>query len=146
MVSTVSSAPQSSSDQASSRQYLAKVSAQTSPNQSLLPWSAAVNDKDHLTVGGCDVVDLIEEFGSPLYILDEQTLRTACRQYKQAFERHYPGESLIVYASKAWNCLAVCAIATQEGIAIDVVSGGELQTAVAAGAKVKMMYFHGNNK
>jgi len=146
MVSTVSSAPQSSSDQASSRQYLAKVSAQTSPNQSLLPLSAAVNDKDHLTVGGCDVVDLIEEFGSPLYILDEQTLRTACRQYKQAFERHYPGESLIVYASKAWNCLAVCAIATQEGIAIDVVSGGELQTAVAAGAKGKMLYFHGNNK
>ncbi len=146
MVSTVSAAPQSSSDQASSLQYLAQVDTETSPNQNLLPLSAAVNDKDHLAVGGCDVVELIEEFGSPLYILDEKTLRTACRQYKQAFEKHYPGESLIVYASKAWNCLAVCAIATQEGIAIDVVSGGELQTAVAAGAKGDKLYFHGNNK
>ncbi len=146
MVSTVSAAPQRSSSQASSLQYLAEVNADTSPNQSLLPLSAAVNDQDHLVIGGCDVVDLIQEFGSPLYILDEQTLRTACQQYKQSFEQHYPGESLIVYASKAWNCLAVCAIATQEGIAIDVVSGGELQTAMAAGATGKMLYFHGNNK
>ena len=150
MVSTVSqasaAASESSSAQRSSLRYLAEVNDQTSPNQSLLPWSAAVNDKDHLTVGGCDVVDLIKEFGSPLYILDEHTLRTAARQYKQAFENHYAGESLIVYASKAWNCLAVCAIATQEGIAIDVVSGGELQTAISAGAKGEMLYFHGNNK
>ncbi|MEL6939416.1 MAG: diaminopimelate decarboxylase [Cyanobacteria bacterium J06598_1] len=146
MVSTVSAAPQRSSDQASSLQYLAQVTADTSPNQNLLPLSAVVNEQDHLVVGGCDVVDLIQEFGSPLYILDEQTLRTACQQYKQSFEQHYPGESLIVYASKAWNCLAVCAIASQEGIAIDVVSGGELQTATAAGAKGNMLYFHGNNK
>ncbi|MEL6555787.1 MAG: diaminopimelate decarboxylase [Cyanobacteria bacterium J06621_11] len=133
-------------NQSSSLRYLAAVTDQTSPNQSLLPLSATVNDKDHLVVGGCDVVELIAEFGSPLYILDEQTLRTACRQYNQAFEQHYAGESLIVYASKAWNCLAVCAIAAQEGIAIDVVSGGELQTAVAAGAQGDMLYFHGNNK
>ena len=150
MASTVSqasaAASESSSAQRSSLRYLAEVNDQTSPNQSLLPLSAAVNDKDHLTVGGCDVVDLIKEFGSPLYILDEHTLRTAARQYKQAFENHYAGESLIVYASKAWNCLAVCAIATQEGIAIDVVSGGELQTAISAGAKGEMLYFHGNNK
>ncbi|MEM9945167.1 MAG: diaminopimelate decarboxylase [Cyanobacteria bacterium P01_D01_bin.36] len=146
MVSTVSAAPKDSTAQASSLQYLAAVTADTSPNQQLLPLSAAVNEKDHLTVGGCDVVDLVEKYGSPLYILDEQTARTACRQYKQSFEKHYPGESLIVYASKAWNCLAVCAIAHQEGIAIDVVSGGELQTAMAAGAKGTMLYFHGNNK
>lgn len=148
MVSTVSAAPKDSSRQdSSSLQYLVTdVPLDASPNQSLLPLSAAVNDEDHLVVGGCDVVDLIEEFGSPLYILDEQTLRTACRQYKQSFERHYPGESLIVYASKAWNCLAVCAIASQEGIGIDVVSGGELQTAIDAGAKAENLYFHGNNK
>ncbi|NJM99923.1 MAG: diaminopimelate decarboxylase, partial [Phormidesmis sp. RL_2_1] len=161
MVSNAPSAPLSVSDAAnaentphqagsaaasSSLRYLAQVTADTSVNQSLLPLSAAVNDKDHLMVGGCDVVDLVAQFGSPLYILDEQTLRTACRQYKQSFERYYPGESLIVYASKAWNCLAVCAIATQEGIAIDVVSGGELQTAISAGAKGDMLYFHGNNK
>ena len=146
MVSTVSAAPTRSSLSASSLQYLAEVSPDTSPNQTLLPLTAAVNEQDHLTVGGLDVVALVEEFGSPLYILDEQTLRTACQQYRRSFEAHYPGESLIVYASKAWNCLAVCAIATQEGIAIDVVSGGELKTATAAGATGKMLYFHGNNK
>ena len=156
MVSTAPAAPlsstgpsstsQSSIDQSSSLQYLAAVTADTSPNQNLLPLSAAVNDQDHLVVGGCDVVSLVKEFGSPLYILDEKTLRTACRQYKTSFAKHYPGESLIVYASKAWNCLAVCAIASQEGIAIDVVSGGELQTAMAAGATGNMLYFHGNNK
>ncbi|MEO0519469.1 MAG: diaminopimelate decarboxylase [Cyanobacteria bacterium P01_A01_bin.116] len=139
MVSTVSAAP-------SSLQYLADASPDTSPNQSLLPLGATVNAKDHLVVGGCDVVDLIEEFGSPLYILDEHTLREACRQYKQSFEKHYPGESLIVYASKAWNCLAVCAIVSQEGIGVDVVSGGELRTAMDAGAKAENLYFHGNNK
>ena len=145
MVSTLSAEPQPSASQATSLQYLSGGEfSSTSPNQSLLPLGAAVNDSDHLVIGGCDVVKLVEEFGSPLYILDEQTLREACRQYKQSFERHYPGESLIVYASKAWNCLAVCAIAAQEGIAIDVVSGGELQTAVDAGASE--LYFHGNNK
>ncbi|MEM9149760.1 MAG: diaminopimelate decarboxylase [Cyanobacteria bacterium P01_F01_bin.3] len=146
MVSTVSAAPKQSSGQASSLQYLAEVTADTSPNQNLLPLSADVNEQDHLVIGGCDVVDLVKEYGSPLYILDEHTLRTACRQYKTSFAKHYPGESLIVYASKAWNCLAVCAITTQESIAIDVVSGGELQTAMAAGAKGNMLYFHGNNK
>ena len=149
MVSTAPVAPSSASQSAntaSSLQYLSKAAADASPNQQLLPLAADVNEKDHLVVGGCDVVNLIEEFGSPLYILDEQTLRTACRQYKEAFERHYPGESLIVYASKAWNCLAVCAIAAQEGVTIDVVSGGELRTAVDAGAEPRNLYFHGNNK
>lgn len=118
----------------------------TSPNQRILPLSAQVNEHDHLTIGGCDVLDLVEEFDSPLYILDETTLRTACQQYRQAFERYYPGESLVMYASKAWNCLAVCAIAAQEGLAIDVVSGGELLTALQAGVKPEHIYFHGNNK
>ena len=89
--------------------------AQGSPNQSLLPLTATVNEADHLVVGGCDVVDLVEQFGSPLYILDDHTLRTACHQYRQGFARHYPGEALVLYASKAWNCLAVCAIVAAEG-------------------------------
>lgn len=129
----------------SSLDYL-EAGGSTSPNQRILPLSAQVNEHDHLTIGGCDVLDLIEEFGSPLYILDETTLRTACQQYRQAFERYYPGESLVMYASKAWNCLAVCAIAAQEGLAIDVVSGGELLTALQAGVKPEHIYFHGNNK
>ncbi|NET59279.1 MAG: diaminopimelate decarboxylase, partial [Symploca sp. SIO2E6] len=82
-----------------------------SPNQELLPLTAKVNSRDCLEIGGTDVTKLVEEFGSPLYILDEVTLRTACRQYREALTRYYPGESLVLYASKAWSCLAVCAIA-----------------------------------
>ncbi|MCY7283446.1 MAG: diaminopimelate decarboxylase, partial [Cyanobacteria bacterium CAN_BIN43] len=96
----------------SGRQYLpTPTTPNPSPNQYLLPLTAQVNSQDHLEVGGCDVPELVQRFGTPLYILDEDTLRTACRQYRQAFQRYYPGESLVIYASKAWNCLAVCAIA-----------------------------------
>jgi hypothetical protein len=94
-----------------------------SPNQELLPLSAKVNSRDCLEIGGCDVTTLVEQFGSPLYILDEVTLRTACRQYRDAMSRYYKGESLVLYASKAWSTLAVCAIAASEGLGIDVVSG-----------------------
>ncbi|MBA2748790.1 MAG: diaminopimelate decarboxylase [Tatlockia sp.] len=117
-----------------------------SPNQELLPLTAKINHSDALEIGGCDVPSLVEQFGSPLYILDEETLRTACRQYKQAMERYYPGQSQVLYASKAWSCLAICAIAHSEGLGIDVVSGGELYTAIAAGVTPDKLYLHGNNK
>jgi diaminopimelate decarboxylase len=130
----------------SGRQYLPAATPNPSPNQHLLPLTAKVNPQDHLEVGGCDVPQLAQQFGTPLYILDEETLRIACRQYKQAFQTYYPGESLVIYASKAWNCLAVCAIAADEGLGIDVVSGGELYTALQAGVKPELLYMHGNNK
>ncbi len=117
-----------------------------SPNQSLMPLTAAVDDRGVLTIGGCDVVTLVQRFGSPLYILDELALRTACHHYRQALEQHYPGESLVLYASKAWNCLAVCAVVGQEGLGIDVMSGGELYTALKAGIAADKIYLHGNNK
>lgn len=117
-----------------------------SPNQGLLPMTAKVNSQDRLEIGGCEVTALVEQFGSPLYILDEETVRRACRQYRSSFERYYPGESQVLYASKAWNCLAVCAIAASEGLGSDVVSGGELYTALQAGVKADKIYFHGNNK
>ncbi|NEP55576.1 MAG: diaminopimelate decarboxylase [Symploca sp. SIO2G7] len=117
-----------------------------SPNQELLPLTAKVNSSDCLEIGGCDVTKLVEKFGSPLYILDEATLTTACRQYREALARYYPGESLVLYASKAWSCLAVCAIAASEGLGIDVVSGGELYTALNSGVDADKIYFHGNNK
>ncbi|AFZ04189.1 diaminopimelate decarboxylase [Calothrix sp. PCC 6303] len=117
-----------------------------SPNQSLLPLTAQVNSSDHLEIGGCDVKQLVEQFGSPLYILDEETLRTACRQYRDSLKLYYPGESQVLYASKAWSCLAVCAIASSEGLGIDVVSGGELHTALTAGVDPDKIYLHGNNK
>jgi len=117
-----------------------------SPNQELLPLTASVNSSDRLEIGGCEVTALVEQFGSPLYILDEETLRAACAQYRDAFGRYYPGSSQVLYASKAWSCLAVCAIAAEEGLGIDVVSAGEIHTALQAGVGPEKIYFHGNNK
>ena len=120
-------------------------SAAPSPNQQLLPLSARVNG-DSLEVGGCSVPDLVEQFGSPLYILDEATLRTAAQQYRQGLSQHYAGVSQVLYASKAWSCLAVCAVVNSEGLGLDVVSGGELYTGIQAGVAPQDIYLHGNNK
>jgi len=120
--------------------------AKRSPNQELLPLTAGINSQNCLEIGGCDVTQLVQQFGSPLYILDEETLRTACLQYREAFQNYYPGEFQVLYASKAWSCLGVCAIVHSEGLGIDVVSGGELYTALQAGVKPEFIYFHGNNK
>ncbi|MBN3942710.1 diaminopimelate decarboxylase [Nostoc sp. NMS9] len=135
--------------QHSGSQYLPQrhdTSANPSPNQELLPLTARVHHHDLLEIGGCDVTTLVEQFGSPLYILDEETLRSACQQYRDAFKQYYKGESQVLYASKAWNCLAVCAIAASEDLGIDVVSGGELYTALQAGVSPQKIYLHGNNK
>ncbi|MBD2450140.1 diaminopimelate decarboxylase [Nostoc sp. FACHB-152] len=135
--------------QLTGNQYLSQKlnpNATISPNQQLLPLTAKVNSDDCLEIGGCDVTTLVQQFGSPLYILDEETLRSACRQYRDAFKQYYKGESQVLYASKAWNCLAVCAIAGSEGLGIDVVSGGELYTALTAGVSPEKIYLHGNNK
>ena len=133
--------------QPSGNQYLSLSSGKTvSPNQELLPLTTKVNHNDFLEIGGCDIKTLVEQFGSPLYILDEETLRTACRQYRDTFKQYYQGESQVLYASKAWNCLAVCAIIASEGLGIDVVSGGELYTALEAGISADKIYLHGNNK
>ena len=117
-----------------------------SPNQSLLPLTAKVNSNDSLEIGDCDVKLLVNRFGSPLYILDEFTLRTACRQYRDGFATYYSGKSQVIYASKAWSCLAVCRIIDSEGLGFDVVSGGELYTTLQAGVSSDKIYFHGNNK
>ncbi|MEM1367318.1 MAG: diaminopimelate decarboxylase [Cyanobacteria bacterium P01_H01_bin.15] len=123
-----------------------------SPNQNLLPLTAKANAQGHLEVGGCDVAELVARYGSPLYLLDEQTLRTACQQYRTAFVDNYPGSSQVIFASKAWSCLAVCAIIAREGLGFDVVSSGELLTALTALEQLQIpnpearIYFHGNNK
>ncbi len=116
------------------------------PNQELLPLTAKVNSQEHLEIGGCDLPQLVAQYGSPLYILDEFTLRTACRQYRDSFTTYYSGESQVIYASKAWSCLAVCSIIASEGLGFDVVSGGELYTTLQAGVTKDKIYFHGNNK
>jgi diaminopimelate decarboxylase len=131
----------------SAKQYLPPQTDQPlSPNQQILPLTAKVNQKDHLEIGGCDITTLVERFGSPLYIVDEFTLRTTCGQYREAFKTYYPGQSQVIYASKAWSCLGICAIVASEGLGFDVVSGGELYTTIQAGVKGDLIYLHGNNK
>lgn len=117
-----------------------------SPNQSLRPLTSRINSRGHLEIGGCDVVELVRQFGSPLYILDEWTLRRACQLYRDSWAHCYAGGSRVLYATKAWNCLAICALALQEGLGLDVASGGELYTALQAGAKGEDLYLHGNAK
>ncbi|NEO86298.1 MAG: diaminopimelate decarboxylase [Spirulina sp. SIO3F2] len=118
----------------------------TAPNQAILPLTAQVNDQDHLEIGGCDVPQLVQDYGSALYIVDESTLRIACQQYRDSFDRYYAGEAQVIYASKAWSCLGICALVASEGLGIDVVSGGELYTSLQAGVQGERIYFHGNNK
>ena len=120
--------------------------AQISPNQQIMPLSAQIGKEGQLEVGGCDVTKLIAQYGSPLYIVDEQTIRSACQQYRQSFQRYYPGPSQVLYASKAWSCMAISALVASEGLGLDVVSGGELYTALQAGVDPTTIYFHGNNK
>ena len=117
-----------------------------SPNQELMPLTVKVNKEDYLEIGGCDIQELVQKYGSPLYILDEFTLRAACQQYRDSFATYYSGESQVIYASKAWSCMAVCRIIDSEGIGFDVVSGGELHTTLEAGVSKDKIYFHGNNK
>jgi diaminopimelate decarboxylase len=135
--------------QHSGSQYLPETSSKNgklSPNQQLLPLSARVNSNDCLEIGGCDVTTLVQQFGTPLYILDEETLIRACQQYRDSFKQYYKGESQVLYASKAWSCLAICAIAAHQGLGVDVASGGELYTALQAGVSPDKIYLHSNNK
>ena len=111
----------------------------------IYPHTSRHNAAGHLEIGGCDVVELAERFGTPLFIYDEQTLRDQCRAYMDAF-RSRLGDTEIVYASKAFCCRAMCELVTEEGLSLDVASGGELFTARLAGVRPERIYFHGNNK
>lgn len=105
-----------------------------------------INKKGHLEIGGADAVDLAKQFGTPLYVMDEQYIRDMCRVYRDTIDKEYGGNGLVLYASKAFSCLAVYKIAAQENIGVDVVSGGELYTAIKAGFPADKIYMHGNNK
>ena len=114
-------------------------------NRDLFPFSADVNPQDHLTIGGCDTVDLAGEFGTPLLVFDEVTLRGMCRDFVQSFSDRY-ADTQVLYASKAFVNAGIARVVDEEGLGLDVVSGGELAVAVAAGVDLGMVYFHGNNK
>lgn len=104
-----------------------------------------VNAHGHLEIGGCDMVALAEEFGTPLYVMDEATIREKCRAYRQAFGARYP-KNEISFASKAFLNLAICKVVAQEGLGLDVASAGELYTAIKADFPAERILFHGNNK
>lgn len=106
----------------------------------------SVNDQGHLTIGGCDTLKLAEEFGTPLYVLDETTIRNTCRAYVNSFKKYYGGNGMPLYASKVLSCKELCRIANEENLGLDVVSGGEIYTAVQAGFPMEKVHFHGNNK
>ena len=105
-----------------------------------------INAIGHLTIGGIDTVSLAQQYGTPLYIMDEEQIRRNCRKYKSSIERFYNGNGLAAYASKAMCCKAVCRVAMEEGLGLDVVSAGELHTAASVGFPPERIYFHGNNK
>ena len=116
----------------------------TTANQSLKPVTTKINDKGHIEIGGCDLIELASQYGTPLYVYDEETIRTIARQYKKAFSA-YPKVSML-YASKAFMTKAVVRILDEEGFGFDMVSGGEIYTAYTAGANMKKCLFNGNNK
>lgn len=105
-----------------------------------------VNEKGNLTFGGADLTSLANEFKTPLYVFDEQVLRSACRAFKASLEEYYGGNGMVLYASKTFSCKAVYKIIAEEGLGADVVSGGEIYTALKAGFPAEKLYFHGNNK
>ncbi|HEY3316569.1 MAG TPA: diaminopimelate decarboxylase [Bacillota bacterium] len=113
----------------------------------LLP-GQTVGENGHLHLGGCDAVELARKYGTPLYVMDEAVIRERCREYTSACRRHYPEDPGILpaYASKAFLNMTMARIAAQEGLGLDVVSGGELHTAVEAGFPTDRIVFHGNNK
>lgn len=106
----------------------------------------SVNEKNHLVIGQNDTVELAKEFGTPLYVIDEDLFRENCRVYKNAMDKYYGGNGLVIYANKAFCSLYSCRIVNEEGLGIDVVSGGELYTAIKANFPMDKVYFHGNNK
>ena len=115
-----------------------------SVNQSLKPVTATINDKNHITIGGCDLTELAKKYGTPLYVIDEATLRGICRDYKEAFKGYH--NIKMMYASKALCTSAVVRILDEEGFGFDTVSAGELYTVYKSGADMSKVLFNGNNK
>ena len=117
-----------------------------SPNCNLAPITTELDAQSRLIVGGCQLSELAECYGTPLYVLDEATLRVACQSYRGALQRHYPGPSLPIYASKANSSLMMSSLVASEGFGLDVVSAGELLTALKGGVPGDCIVLHGNNK
>lgn len=105
-----------------------------------------INEAGHLTIGGADTVELASEYGTPLYVFDENAVREAVRSFKSSIDENYGGRGMVCYASKAFCCKEMCRIMAEEGAGLDTVSGGEIYTALAAGFPADRIYFTSNNK
>lgn len=105
-----------------------------------------VNDTGRLEIGGCDTVALATAFGTPLYVVDEALIRENCQKYKAVFGSRYKGDVKISYAAKAFLVQAIAALVHEEGLDIDVASGGELYTALSVGFPPENILYHGNYK
>ena len=106
----------------------------------------SVNEKGNLQLGGCDLKAIAKEYGTPAYVLDENTIRKNCRAYVDSIKKYYDGNGIAIYASKALSCKYMYNLIAAEGMGADVVSGGEIYTALTAGFPADKLYFHGNNK
>src|SRR5688500_11443652 len=111
----------------------------------ILPITANVNEAGHLMIGGCDAVELARRYSTPLYVFDEADLRARCQEYVREFSSRLP-DVRILYASKAYIGKALAGLIADEGLGLDVVSGGEIALARAAEFPLDRAYFHGNNK
>ena len=117
--------------------------------RALLPDTAAVTTDGHLTVGGVDLVDLASQehqYATPLYVYDDATIRARARAYRAGLRAAYPGESLVCYAGKAYCAPWLLRVIAEEGLGLDVVSGGELFAAQHSSFPMLRIFFHGNNK
>ncbi|MFF3025246.1 diaminopimelate decarboxylase [Gottfriedia sp. NPDC057948] len=107
--------------------------------------NSRINNEGHLEIGGCDTVDLVKNYGTPLYIYDEALIESKCREFHEAL-RETGMKYQVAYASKAFLCVEQARLIEREGLCLDVVSGGELYTALQAGYPAEKIHFHGNNK
>ena len=121
------------------------MSKQDIPRLVLFPQTAEVNQKDHLVIGGCDSVALAEEFGTPLYVFDEVDLRSRCSEFTKEFKQRYP-DTTVCYSAKAFTSKAMLQLVKEEGLDLDVVSGGELGIARSVDFPAERIHFPGNNK
>ena len=106
----------------------------------------SVNSAGHLAIGGVDTMELAKEYGTPLYVMDEQVIRNSLRRFHDSMNRYYDGKGEVHYASKAFSCMEMCRVVASEGDGLDAVSIGELYTAYKAGFPMEKVGFHGNNK
>ena len=114
-------------------------------HQKLYPITLEVNKAGHLTISGLDTVDLAKKYGTPLYVIDEATFGHNADEYLNSLKKYY-SNSLVLYAAKAFACKTIFRLADEIGLGLDVVSGGELYTAIKSNFNLKNIYFHGNNK